>query len=134
MDSYQRVNKRRFPTCREVLHVIKSMGYRKVEPTQELPVFIKGFNQMTKQVEYPFKVSIDLSSMKLVFTMLTPTLANDGTSYLGEVVGNLPLEIAEVLVPKHPEVVKAREEANTRLKNLVSKLKKEINFYEEKCK
>jgi hypothetical protein len=31
MERYQRKNRRPFPTCREVLQVLKSLGYRKQE-------------------------------------------------------------------------------------------------------
>lgn len=37
MDQYKRANRRPFPTWSEVLEVLQSLGYRKVEPAQALP-------------------------------------------------------------------------------------------------
>jgi hypothetical protein len=37
MDRYKRENRRPFPTWSEVLEVLRSLGYRQVEPATELP-------------------------------------------------------------------------------------------------
>ncbi len=37
MDQYKRENRRPFPTWSEVLEVLRSLGYRKVEDERELP-------------------------------------------------------------------------------------------------
>ncbi len=37
MDRYKRENRRPFPTWSEVLEVLISLGYRKVEPAGDLP-------------------------------------------------------------------------------------------------
>src|SRR3954451_758123 len=37
MDQYKRANRRPFPTWSEVLEVLRSLGYRKVEQATELP-------------------------------------------------------------------------------------------------
>jgi hypothetical protein len=37
MDLYKRANRRPFPTWSEVLEVLRSLGYRKVEPATALP-------------------------------------------------------------------------------------------------
>jgi hypothetical protein len=37
MDAYKRANRRPFPTWSEVLEVLRSLGYRKVEPATVLP-------------------------------------------------------------------------------------------------
>jgi hypothetical protein len=37
MDQYKRANRRPFPTWSEVLEVLRSLGYRKVEAATELP-------------------------------------------------------------------------------------------------
>ena len=42
MDRYKRENKRPFPNCSEVLAVLKSLGYRKVEGSSCLPKFNKS--------------------------------------------------------------------------------------------
>ena len=35
MDRYKRIRKRPYPTCREVLAVLKSLGYRRADATAE---------------------------------------------------------------------------------------------------
>ena len=35
MDRYKRAHRRPWPTCSEVLHVLKSLGYRKAEAHEE---------------------------------------------------------------------------------------------------
>lgn len=42
MDAYKRVNHRAFPTLRETLHVLRSLGYRRLDEPTELPIFIKS--------------------------------------------------------------------------------------------
>jgi hypothetical protein len=37
MDQYKRANRRPFPTWSEVLEVLRSLGYRKIEEATELP-------------------------------------------------------------------------------------------------
>ncbi|HZT79616.1 MAG TPA: hypothetical protein VFA26_05325 [Gemmataceae bacterium] len=37
MERYRRLRRRPFPTCREVLEVLRSLGYRKVARTRRLP-------------------------------------------------------------------------------------------------
>jgi hypothetical protein len=37
MEAYRTLRHRRFPACSEVLRVLKSLGYRKVEPAGPLP-------------------------------------------------------------------------------------------------
>lgn len=39
MEAYMAANHRRFPTYREVLHVLRSLGYRKVAAPGPQPVF-----------------------------------------------------------------------------------------------
>lgn len=39
IDLYKRERRRPFPTCKEVLAVVKSLGYRKVAETEPLPTF-----------------------------------------------------------------------------------------------
>ena len=39
MERYRRTRRRNFPTCCEVLAILVSCGYRKVEPAGELPQF-----------------------------------------------------------------------------------------------
>jgi hypothetical protein len=39
MEAYQRANHRRFPTYREVLHVLLALGYRRVAAPGSPPVF-----------------------------------------------------------------------------------------------
>jgi hypothetical protein len=42
LDRYKRREGRPHPTCREVLAVLRSLGYRKVEPVGPLPEFARG--------------------------------------------------------------------------------------------
>jgi hypothetical protein len=35
MERYKRLRRRPFPTCREVLYVLRSLGYRKLPPAKE---------------------------------------------------------------------------------------------------
>jgi len=39
MEAYQRIHERRFPTCIEVLEVLKSCGWRKVADPQPIPKY-----------------------------------------------------------------------------------------------
>jgi len=39
MDAYQRANDRSFPTCSEVLAVVRALGYRKTAAPGPLPIF-----------------------------------------------------------------------------------------------
>ena len=38
MDEYKRLSGRMFPTCSEILEVLKKMGYEKREPLESVPV------------------------------------------------------------------------------------------------
>lgn len=42
MDRYKRSNRRPYPTWREVLKVLESLGYRQVDEPGELPEFVRG--------------------------------------------------------------------------------------------
>lgn len=42
MDRYKRVNRRPYPTWREVFHVILSLGYRVSAESTDLPTFVRG--------------------------------------------------------------------------------------------
>lgn len=45
LDRYKRVNDRPYPTCREVLAVLVSLGYRQVAPAEPLPGFVRQPNR-----------------------------------------------------------------------------------------
>lgn len=42
MVTYQRVNRRRYPTYTEVLAVARSLGYRRVAPARPVPAYREG--------------------------------------------------------------------------------------------
>lgn len=42
MERYRSENRRRFPTCREVLAVLQSLGYRRTEAAGPLPRYHNG--------------------------------------------------------------------------------------------
>jgi hypothetical protein len=44
IDNYKRINRRPYPTWREVLRVLESLGYRKVEAPIEPPKFRRDSN------------------------------------------------------------------------------------------
>lgn len=55
MERYMRVNKRKFPTFREVLAVAKSIGYRLVTEAEPLPKFLRGAETLKGQTRGPAK-------------------------------------------------------------------------------
>jgi hypothetical protein len=48
MDRFRREKKRRFPTCRDILSVIRELGYRKIEASKE-----QGIGNREKQSPVP---------------------------------------------------------------------------------
>lgn len=48
MEYYQSSNHRRYPTLREILAVLKSLGYRKTEPQEPLPSFCRKGGRLPK--------------------------------------------------------------------------------------
>ena len=55
MDRYKRVNQRPYPTWREVLAVVRSLGYRRVEAADALPRYEKAKAQAAGRTVTAFR-------------------------------------------------------------------------------